>query len=132
MLLRASGKVPISTWAGLLIAFFGLLIARGAVGVFFPSLSATMALGPEPLLWRFILGESLIWLCVAALLIVIWRGEKLILRSINLGTSPITNSIIWGVVLAVLCGVVGAVVATLTHFKGGNWVRPSQICGSGW
>jgi membrane protease YdiL (CAAX protease family) len=32
----------------------------------------------------------------------------------------VANSILWGAILTVLCGAVGAVVASLTHFKGGE------------
>ncbi len=40
--------------------------------------------------------------------------------SINLGTAPIKSSILWGGILTLLCGAVGAVVVNLTHFKGGE------------
>jgi membrane protease YdiL (CAAX protease family) len=103
-------KGSIATWIGLFIALFGILIVRWAVALFYPSLSFTATL------WK----ESLIWLCVIALLVIIRRGERLPLASINLGTAPVKSSILWGGIIALLCGVVGAVVASLTHFRGGE------------
>jgi membrane protease YdiL (CAAX protease family) len=103
-------KVSVATWVGLFIALFGILIVRWALSLFFPSLSVTAT----------VCKESLIWLCVIALLVIIRRGERLPLSSINLGTAPVKNSILWGAILTVLCGAVGAVVANLTHFKGGE------------
>jgi uncharacterized membrane protein YccC len=58
------------TWIGLLLALFGVLIVRQAVAYFYPTLTFAAAL------WK----ESLIWLCVIALLFVIRRGEHLPLR----------------------------------------------------
>jgi CAAX protease family protein len=99
-----------ATWVGLFIALFGLLIVRWAVSLFYPAFSLTATL------WK----ESLIWLCVIALLFIIRRGERLPLRSIGLGTAPMKSSILWGGILTVLCGLIGGVVAGLTHFKGGE------------
>jgi membrane protease YdiL (CAAX protease family) len=107
---RAQPKVPAATWAGLFIALFGILIVRWAVSHFYPTLSFTATL------WK----ESLIWLCVIALLFVIRHGEGLPLRSISPGTARVRSSILWGGILLVLCGVIGSVVAGLTHFKGGE------------
>ena len=107
---RTGPNVTGATWAGLLIALFGILIVRWAVSVFYPTFSFTATL------WK----ESLIWLCVIALLFIIRRGERLPLRSIGLGTAPVKSSILWGGILTVLCGLVGSVVVGLTHFKGGE------------
>ena len=98
------------TWVGLFIALFGILIVRWAVSLFYPGFSFTGTL------WK----ESLIWLCVIALLLIIRRGERLSLTSIGIGTSTWKKSILWGGILIVICGVVGSVVAGLTHFKGGE------------
>jgi membrane protease YdiL (CAAX protease family) len=103
-------KVTAATWAGLFIALFGILIVRWGVSLFYPALSFI------GMLWK----ESLIWVCVVALLFIIRRGERLPLRSINLGAASAWSSILWGGILIVLCGLVGGVVATLTHFKGGE------------
>jgi CAAX protease family protein len=103
-------RVSIATWLGLFIALFGILIVRWTVTLFYPSLSFAATL------WK----ESFIWLCVIALLLIIRRGEGLPLSSINLGTARIKSSILWGGIITVLCGVVGAAVVSLTHFKGGE------------
>jgi CAAX protease family protein len=107
---RASPNVTAATWVGLFIALFGLLIVRWVVSLFYPGFSFTATL------WK----ESFIWLCVIALLLIIRRGERLALRSIGLGTAPVKSSILWGGLLMVLCGLIGSVVAGLTHFKGGE------------
>ena len=109
-LARAAPPVTAATWAGLFIALFGILIARWAVSLFYPGLSFTATL------WK----ESLIWLCVIALFFIIRRGEGLPLRSISLGTARVRSSILWGGILLVLCGLIGSVVAGLTHFRGGE------------
>ncbi len=102
----ARAKPGISTWLGLFIAFFGVLIVRQAVTYFYPTLTVAAAI------WK----ELLIWLCVIALLAVIRRGERLSLRSVGFGTSSAIKSILWGLVIAVLCGVVGAILASMTHY----------------
>jgi membrane protease YdiL (CAAX protease family) len=107
---RTGPNVTGAIWVGLLIALFGLLIVRWAVSLFYPTFSFTATL------WK----ESLIWLCVIALLFIIRRSERLPLRSIGLGTAPVKNSILWGLILTVLCGLVGGAVAGVTHFKGGE------------
>jgi membrane protease YdiL (CAAX protease family) len=107
---RTGPNVTGATWVGLSIALFGILIARWAVSLFYPGFSFTATL------WK----ESLIWVCVIALLFIMRRGERLPLRSINLGTTPVKSSILWGGILTLLCGVTGSVVAGLTHFEGGE------------
>ena len=107
---RAKPKVAAATWVGLFIALFGILVLRWAVSRFYPGITVAGTL------WK----ESLYWLCVLALFIIIRRGEGLPLSSINLGTAPLKSSILWGGILVVLCGLVGAVVAPLTHFDGGE------------
>jgi membrane protease YdiL (CAAX protease family) len=107
---RTAPNITAATWAGLFIALFGILIVRRAVSLFYPGFSFTA------MLWK----ESLIWLCVIALLFIVRRGERLPLRSISLGTAPAKSSILWGGILVLLCGLIGSVVAGLTHFKGGE------------
>ncbi len=103
-------KRPAVTLAGLFIALFGIVIVRWAVWPFYPGFSFISTL------WK----ESLIWLCVLGLILVIRRGEGLSLRSVNLGTAPLKNSVLWGGILVVLCALVGGMVANLTHFHGGE------------
>src|SRR5438105_1627324 len=90
----SSGRV---TWVGLFLALFGMLIARQTVSYFFPTLTFAAAI------WK----ESLIWLCAIALLIIIRRGERLPLTSIGLGTSRWWQSILWGLLLAVISAAIG-------------------------
>jgi hypothetical protein len=58
-------KTSSATWIGLFIALFGMLIVGQVVLHFWPTLTFTAAL------WK----ESFIWLCVIALLIIIFRGS---------------------------------------------------------
>lgn len=102
-------KASLATWVGLFIALFAVLIVRWAVAQFYPPFGFVASI------WK----EVLIWLCVIILLVIIRRGERLPLSSIHLGTAPIKSSILWGGVLTLLCGVVGGVVASLAHFRGG-------------
>jgi membrane protease YdiL (CAAX protease family) len=95
-----------STWVGLFIAFFGMLIVRQAVTYFYPTITFVSAI------WK----ELLIWLCVIALLIVIRRGEGLSLRSVGIGTTSWIKSVLWGFVIAVVCAIIGAVLAAITHY----------------
>jgi membrane protease YdiL (CAAX protease family) len=106
----AGSKTSPITWLGLFIAMFGILIVRWAVSVFYPGFSFTATL------WK----ESLIWVCVVALLFIVRRGERLPFSSIGIGTSSVPKSILWGGITTVLCGIAGAIVATLTHFQGGE------------
>nr|MDQ6913111.1 hypothetical protein [Verrucomicrobiota bacterium] len=85
-------KRPAVTFIGLFIALFGIVVVRWAVSLFYPGFSLTATI------WK----ESLIWLCVLALVLVIGRGEGLSLRSVNLGTAPVKNSILWGGILVLL------------------------------
>ncbi|MGH8091989.1 MAG: CPBP family intramembrane glutamic endopeptidase [Chthoniobacterales bacterium] len=106
---RPAPKASSATWAGLFLALFGLLIARWAVSLFYPEFSFI------GMVWK----EALYWTCLVALFLIIRRGEHLRVTSVNLGTAPIKSSLLWGIILAVLCGLVGGVVVGLTHFKGG-------------
>ena len=103
-------RIGAATWAGLAIALFGLLIVHAVVEQFYKPFSY---LGT---IW----GESLNWLLVIALIIIIYRSEGLNLRSVGVGTAPPGKSILWGIVILVLCIIIGPVVATLFHFKGGQ------------
>lgn len=99
-------NVKAPTWVGLFLALFGMLIARQSVFYFYPTPTFPAAL------WK----ESLIWLCVIALLFVIRRGEHLSLRSVGIGTANWKKSILWGLVLAIVCLLVGGLLATVTHY----------------
>jgi membrane protease YdiL (CAAX protease family) len=97
------------TWVGLSLSLFAMLLVRQTVSYFSPSLTFTAAI------WK----ESLIWLCAIALLVVIRRGERLPLTSIGVGTSRWWKSILWGLVIAVTCALVGGTLAALTGYGHG-------------
>ncbi len=99
-----------ATWFGLFVAFFGLLIVRQAVSYFYPTLTFTAAI------WK----ESLIWMCVIALLVVIWRGEHLSLRSVGIGTADWRKSLVWSLLIALICFLVGGILVTITHYGHGE------------
>jgi membrane protease YdiL (CAAX protease family) len=104
------------TWLGLAIALFGLIVVRHAVLYFSPTLTVSAAI------WS----ESLMWVCIAAVCLIIRRGEKLPFSSIGLGTSRWSKSLGWGVVLTVGIIVVGSipdVIAVLTHYQPNEFAR---------
>ena len=98
------------TWIGLFIALFGILIVRAAVYAFYPPFSFPAAI------WR----ESLNWVCVIALVLIIRFGERLSLRSVGIGHATIKSSLVWGGVITVVCLVLAIVIAALTHYTGGQ------------
>lgn len=104
--LTTKPKISPTTWVGLFLSLFGMLLIRQGVSYFSPTLTFTAAI------WK----EALIWVCAAALLVLVRRGEGLPLRSIGIGTSRWWKSILWGLVLAVACGLVGLVLVHLTGY----------------
>jgi membrane protease YdiL (CAAX protease family) len=102
-------RISSATWIGLFISLFGMLIIRQTVSYFWPTLTFTAAI------WK----ESLIWLSAAVLLVVVRRGEGLPFRSIGIGTSRWWKSILWGLILAVVCALVAFALAHLTHYGHG-------------
>ena len=104
------------TWLGLTIALFGMIVVRHAVLYFSPTLTVSAAI------WT----ESIMWVCIAAVCLVIRRGEKLPFSSIGLGTSRWSKSLGRGVVLTVGIIVVGSIpdlIAVLTHFQPNEFAR---------
>jgi membrane protease YdiL (CAAX protease family) len=106
---EAGPKISSATWIGLLIALFGLLVVRQTISYFLPTLT--------PGVWM--LREALNWLCAIILLFIILRCERLPLRSVGIGTTTWWKSILWGLVIAVICFVVGGAIVAVTHFTGG-------------
>jgi membrane protease YdiL (CAAX protease family) len=102
-------KVPAATWVGLFVSLFGLLLIRQTVSYFAPTPT------PASTIWK----ESLIWSSAVALLVLVRRGEGQPLTSIGLGTSRWWKSILWGLVIAVICLVVAFVLAHLTGYGHG-------------
>jgi membrane protease YdiL (CAAX protease family) len=104
------------TWLGLAIALAGMIVVRHAVLYFSPTLTVSVAI------WS----ESLMWLCIVAVCLIIRRGEKLPFSSIGLGTSRWSKSLGWGVVLTVGIIVVGSIpdlIAVLTHYQPNEFAR---------
>jgi uncharacterized protein len=104
-----TGISPI-TAVGLFIALFGMLVVRQVISYFWPTITFASAL------WK----ESLIWLCAIALLLIVKRGEQLPLSSIGIGTSRWTKSVLWGLVLTLVCALVAVGLVALTHYDGGS------------
>src|SRR5689334_17620597 len=98
------------TWIGLLIALFGMLIARQTIFAVFHSLTVAATI------WR----ESLVWSCAVLLILIVRYGEHQSLRSIGIGTCSIVRSIAWSFVIAFACLLVGFGIALLVHFNGGR------------
>src|SRR5881227_3490045 len=105
-----NSKVSPATWIGLFIALFGVLIARQAISYFWPTLTFTAAV------WK----ETLVWLCAIAVLLIVRRGERLPFGSIGIGTTKWWKSILWGFVLAIVCGLIGGALVAITHYSGGQ------------
>ncbi len=102
-------KVPAATWIGLFLSLLGLLLIRQTVSYFAPTLTFTATI------WR----ESLMWASAVALLVLVRRSEGQPLTSIGLGTSRWWKSILWGLVIAALCGGVAGMLAHLTGYGHG-------------
>ncbi len=98
-----------ATWIGLFLSLFAMLLIRQAVSYFSPTLTFTAAI------WK----DSLIWVSAIVLLILVRRGERLPFTSIGLGTSAWWKSLLWGLVIAVACAIVGGVLAALTGYGHG-------------
>ena len=99
-----------ATLAGLFLALFGMLIVRQAVYAIYGTLTYPAAL------WK----ESLTWLCAIALLLIIRLGEGLPLGSIGIGRRSVKQSLAWGGLLTLICGVLAFGIAALTHYGGGS------------
>ena len=102
-------KVSRASWIGLFLSLFAFLVIRQTILYFAPTLTTGSA----------IVKETLLWMSAVALLIIIRRGERLPFSSIGLGASRWWKSILWGLVIAVVSGVVGGVLAALTGYGHG-------------
>ncbi len=102
-------RVSRTTWIGLFISLFGMLVIRQVIKFFFPE--ATFA--------STVLREALIWVSVVTLIVIIRRGEHLPLRSIGLGTARWWKSILWGLVIAIVSAVAVGLLAYLTGYGHG-------------
>lgn len=103
-------KVRLITYLGLFIALFGMLIARQLVNYFWPTTTVSSAIAKEVGMWL-----------VAILLIgIIKVGEGMPLSSVGLTTARFGRSLLWGLLVFVVCMVVAGVLVALTHFNGGE------------
>jgi uncharacterized protein len=105
----ARAKVSAATWVGLGISLFAMLIVRQLVSHFWPTPTFTSALTKE----------AGMWISAALLLLIIKRGERLSLTSVGIGTSIWWKSILWGLLLTVVCLVVALVLVHLTGYGHG-------------
>jgi membrane protease YdiL (CAAX protease family) len=109
-------RVSPITWVGLPIALFALLVVRHAILYFSPTLTVSAAI------WN----ESLMWVCIAVLCLIIRCGEKLPFSSVGLGTHRWMKSLGWGVVITVAIIVFGSIadlIALLTHFQPNEFAK---------
>jgi membrane protease YdiL (CAAX protease family) len=97
------------TWFGLAFSMLSMLVIRQLFRAVNPEPGATLALVREGCYLAS--AGALIWL--------IRRGEKLPLRSIGIGTSPLWKSLAWGVVIAIACVIPAAAIAHLTGYGQG-------------
>jgi uncharacterized protein len=98
------------TWLGLFIALFGMLIVRQLVNYCWPNQDLASAL----------IKEAGMWLVAVVLFVIIKVGEGLPLSSIGLGTARWGKSILWGLLLGIVCLMVGGGLVALTHYTGGE------------
>jgi membrane protease YdiL (CAAX protease family) len=106
----AAERVPPITWVGLAIALLGMLVVRHAVLYFFHTLTVSAAI------WT----ESLMWLLIGALCLIIRRGEEFPFSSVGLGTYRWTKSLGWGVAITVAIiafGSIADLIAILSHYE---------------
>ena len=98
------------TWVGLFVALFGMLIVRQVVNHFWPTPSFNAA----------VIKEAGMWIVALVLLVIIKTGEDLPLSSIGLTTARLGKSMLWGLLLGVVCLLVGGALVALTHYTGGE------------
>jgi hypothetical protein len=108
--LKAANAVLPWTWLGLGIALLSLIVVRQAI------LQIAATLTVPAAVWT----EALDWLCVLTLLLIIFRGERLQLSSVGIGTTSWSKSLASAVLLimvAIIAGTVADVIAVVTHFQ---------------
>ena len=98
------------TWIGLFVALFGMLLVRQVVNRIWPDGTFTAA----------VIKEVGMWLVGVVLLVIVKVGERQPLSSIGLGTARWGKSILWGLLIGVVCLLVGGALVALTGFTGGE------------
>jgi membrane protease YdiL (CAAX protease family) len=97
-------------WIGLFVALFGMLIVRQAVKYHWP----------EPTIVSTIVREAGMWLVGLLLVALIKLGERLPLSSVGLTMAHLFRSILWGLLLTVICFLAAGLYVAATHFTGGK------------
>jgi membrane protease YdiL (CAAX protease family) len=97
------------TWLGLFFSLFSLIIIR----------QCFRAITPEPGTALTLTREACMFASAAGLVWLVRRRERLPLRSIGIGTSPLWKSLAWGVVIAVACILPAVLIAKFTGYGHG-------------
>jgi membrane protease YdiL (CAAX protease family) len=84
------------TWAGLILALFGIPAV---------TLGHRLTIGDTSATWQIVVREMLIFLVIAGLLLIVRRGENLPLSSIGWKSSGLGRSLLWGLLAFLLLGV---------------------------
>jgi membrane protease YdiL (CAAX protease family) len=103
-------KISPATWIGLFLSLFGMLLVRQIVNYAWPNPTFTSAVVKE-------LG---MWATALVLLMIVRWGEGLPFSSVGLGATRWMKSILWGLLIAVICLAVGGVLVALTGYNGGE------------
>ncbi len=74
----------------------------------------------DPTFASALIKEVGMWLVAVALLIIVRMGECLPLRSIGLGTARWWKSVLWGLLLGIVCLLVAVGLVALTGYTGGE------------
>jgi uncharacterized protein len=98
-----------ATWLGLCLSLFSMMIIRQAFRAITLEPGTTLTLAREGCM--FASAGLLVWL--------VRRKERLLLRSIGIGTAPVWKSLAWGVVTAVACIGPAALIAKVTGYGHG-------------
>src|ERR1700734_847494 len=98
-----------ATWLGLCWSLFSMILIR----------QGFRAISPEPGMSLVLAREASMFASAAVLIWLVRRREKLPLRSIGIGTSPVWKSLAWGVVTAMACLLPAALIAKFTGYGHG-------------
>jgi membrane protease YdiL (CAAX protease family) len=105
-----SAKTSPMTWLGLFVALFGMLIVRQAVNYILPESTFTAA----------VVKEAGMWLVAVILLLIVKCGEHLPFTSIGIGTVSFLKSLLWSLLITVICLLAAGILVALTHYNGGE------------
>jgi membrane protease YdiL (CAAX protease family) len=77
-------------------------------------------IAPEPTVTSAIVKEAGMWVVGIVIIAIVKLGEGLPLSSIGLSASHFAKSILWGVLLTVICFLAAGAFVAVTHFNGGK------------